>query len=72
MMERSSKKGGKLCEQKSGPTGHTLVESTLFPSHFNEITLTQRGIDVELTSVPSGLSWLSCCVCVCWVPVCVC
>jgi hypothetical protein len=36
-------------------TWHTLVESTLFPHHFNEITLNQRGIDVELTSVPSGL-----------------
>ena len=30
------------------PTGHTLVESTLFPRHFN-----QCEIDVELTSVPS-------------------
>ena len=28
-------------------TGHTLVESTLFPCHFNEITLNQRGIDVD-------------------------
>ena len=37
------------------PTGHTLVEATLFPHHFNEITLNQRGIDIELTSVPSGL-----------------
>ena len=35
-------------------TGHTLVESTLFPRYLNEIALNQRGIDVELTSVPSG------------------
>ena len=27
----------------------TLVESTLFPRYFNEITLNQLGIDVELT-----------------------
>lgn len=26
--------------------GATLVESTLFPRRFNEITLNQRGIDV--------------------------
>jgi hypothetical protein len=37
------------------PTRHTVVESTLFPHHVNEITLNQRGIDIELTSVPSGL-----------------
>jgi hypothetical protein len=37
------------------PTVHTLVESMLFPLHFNEIMLNQRGIDVELTSVPSGI-----------------
>ena len=37
------------------PTGHPLVELTLFPRHFNDITLNQRGIDVELTSVSSGL-----------------
>ena len=30
------------------PTGHTLVESTLFPHNFYEIWLNQRGIDVEL------------------------
>jgi hypothetical protein len=40
------------------PTGHTLVESTLFPRRFNEIMLNQRGIDIELMSVPSGL-WYS-------------
>ena len=33
-------------------TGSTQVESTVFPGHFNQITLNQRGIDVELTSVP--------------------
>jgi hypothetical protein len=32
----------------------TLVESTLFPCHFNVITLNQHGKDVDLTSVPSG------------------
>ena len=42
----------------SFPTGHTLVESTLFPHPFNEMMLNQRGIDVELTSVPSGLEFL--------------
>jgi hypothetical protein len=36
------------------PTGHTLVESTLFPRHFIEITWKPDGMDVELTSVPSG------------------
>ena len=35
---------------------HTLVESTLFPPHFTEMRWNQRGIDVELTSVPSGIS----------------
>ena len=35
-------------------TGHTLVESTLFPCHFHTIKLNQCGIDVELTSVSSG------------------
>jgi hypothetical protein len=30
-------------------TGHTLVESTVFPHHFNEITLNGHAIDVELT-----------------------
>ena len=34
-------------------TGHTLVESTLFPRHFSENTLNQSEIDGELTSVPS-------------------
>ena len=38
------------------PTGHTLVELTLFPYNLNEMTLNQRGIDVDLTSVPSGRS----------------
>ena len=42
---------GQLQQQ---PTGFTLVESMLFPRHFNEITLNQLRIDVELTSVPSG------------------
>ena len=37
-------------------TGQTQVESTLFPRHFNEIVLNQRGIDIELTSVHSGWS----------------
>ena len=36
------------------PLGTTLVESMVFPRHFNGVTLRQRGIDVELTSVPSG------------------
>jgi hypothetical protein len=36
------------------PTGHTLLESTSFPRKTNEMTLNQRGIDVELMSVPSG------------------
>jgi hypothetical protein len=30
------------------PTGHTLVESMLFPSYFNYITLNQSEIDVEI------------------------
>ena len=34
------------------PTGHTLVESQ---KRSRQITLNQRGIDVELTSLPSGL-----------------
>lgn len=34
------------------PTGHTVVESTLVPRHFNETTLDQSGMDVELMSVP--------------------
>jgi hypothetical protein len=38
------------------PTGRTLVESTLFPRHFNEITLNQSGIYVQFTSVPSWSS----------------
>ena len=37
-------------------TGHTLVESTLFQRHFIEMMLNQRGIDIELTSVPSGMA----------------
>ena len=36
-------------------TGHTLAKSMSFPHHLNEIMLDRRGIDVELTSVPSGL-----------------
>ena len=40
------------CDMQSTPTWHTLVESTLFPSHFNEKTLNQRGTDVEWTFVP--------------------
>ena len=40
------------CDRLS--TGHKLVESTLFPCHFKEMTRVQRGIDVELTTVPSG------------------
>jgi hypothetical protein len=36
------------------PTGETLVESTLFPRHFNENMLNQRGKDAEFKSVPSG------------------
>ena len=36
------------------PTGHTLVESTLFPRHVNVIMLHQRGTYVELNSGPSG------------------
>ena len=36
-------------------TGHTLVESTLFPCHFNEITLNQRGIDVDSGSCVAQL-----------------
>ena len=45
-----------LCHRhrQSQPTGYTLVKSTLFPLHFNEMTLNQCEIDVELTSVPSG------------------
>jgi hypothetical protein len=41
------------------PNVHTLVESMLFPSKFNEITLKQCGVDVELSSVHSGTvcSW---------------
>ena len=35
------------------PSAHTLVESTLFPRHFIEMTWKQDGMDVELTSVPS-------------------
>ena len=35
-------------------TGHTLVESMLFPHHFNEMTLNHCGINGEFTSVPSG------------------
>ena len=31
-----------------------MVESRLFPHHLNEFTFNQRGIDVELTSLPSG------------------
>jgi hypothetical protein len=34
----------------------TLVESMLFSRHFNEMTLNQCEIDVELTVVPSGLA----------------
>jgi hypothetical protein len=37
------------------PSGHTLVESKWFPCCFNEITLNQREIDVELTSGPRGI-----------------
>ena len=29
------------------PTGHTLVKSTLFPRHFNEMTWNQRVIDIN-------------------------
>ena len=36
-------------------TGHTLVESTLFQCHFNEITWNQGEMAVELTSLPSCL-----------------
>lgn len=46
-------------ERKRGPTRHTLVESTSFPLHFNEIKLNQRGIDVDLMSVPSGVIEMS-------------
>lgn len=35
--------------------GHTLVESTFFPRHFNAMTWNQCGIDILLRSVPSGL-----------------
>ena len=40
----------------------TLVDSMLLPHNFNKMTLNQRGIDSELTSVPSvcGLSMTSC------------
>ena len=31
------------------------VESALFPHHFKEITLTQHGLYIELTSVSSGV-----------------
>ena len=43
---------------KKLPTGHTLVDSTLFPCHFNEISLNQCGIDASLTFVPNGSSLL--------------
>jgi hypothetical protein len=33
----------------------TLVKSTSFPRHFNENTLNQCEIDVELMPLPSGL-----------------
>lgn len=38
----------------SSPTCHTLVEPKTFPHHFNKIKFNQPGIDVELTSMPSG------------------
>ena len=37
------------------PTGHTLLNQHCFQRHFKEITLNQCGIDVELTSLPSGM-----------------
>lgn len=37
------------------PTEPTLVELTLFPLTFNGIMLNQRGIEVDLTSMPSGM-----------------
>ena len=47
-------------------TGHTLVESMLFPCHFNEIYVEPTWNNIELTSVPYGvfLTRLS----VCFIP----
>jgi hypothetical protein len=39
----------------TNPTGHTLVESTLFPRYLNESTLNQRGKVVDITPVGYAL-----------------
>ena len=57
MRERAREKRERETKEKHNLTEimaqrkHTLVESTLFPRHFNEMLLNQRGIDVELKSV---------------------
>ena len=52
---RKNAKGGEYFCKALYPIGHTLVELTLFPCHFNKMTLNQSGIDVKLKSVPSGI-----------------